>query len=115
MIERRSGPERRSRRRPFAHVSEVEHALETVRFLRPRILDYVREHGPAASAYLDAAISVWYHGTLAERVAFVKTCAANPALRGAWSIVHAAGALAAPLVPYVVRRYYRQRVPEGRG
>jgi hypothetical protein len=95
--------------------SEVEHALRTVRALRPRILAYVGKYGPAAAAYFDTAIDLWYHGSLAERVSFVEACASNPALRGAWSIVHGAGALAAPLVPYIVRRYYRQRVPERHG
>lgn len=114
MAERRSGRERRTRREPGARISDVEQALETVRFLRPQILAYVREYGPAAAGYFDRAIRVWYGGTLKERVAFVKLCAGNRALHGAWRIVHSAGALAAPLVPYVVRRYYRQRVPGGR-
>ncbi len=115
MFERRSGRERRVHRNPSVHVSEIEHALETVRFLRPQILEYIQAYGPASAGYFDAAIGVWYGGTLAERFAFVKSCAGNPARKDAWRIVHSAGALAAPLVPYIVRRYYRQRVPGGLG
>lgn len=114
MLERRSGRDRRHRRQCLAYVSEIEQALETVRFLRPEILNYVRNHGPAAAAYFDSVIDAWYGGTLADRIAFVKSCSGNKAMADAWSIVHSAGALAAPLVPYVVRRYYGQRFPGGR-
>lgn len=106
MIERRSGRERRALPRTGAF--EVEHALETVRFLRPEILEFVRAHGAQAAAYFDRVIAIWCHGSLEERVAFVKACSGDPALCRAWSIVHAAGALAAPLIPHAVRRYYRR-------
>ena len=111
MLERRSGRDRRQHRQSLAYVSEIEQALETVRFLRPEILKYVRTYGPAAAAHFDCAIAAWYGGTLADRIAFVKSCSGNKAMAAAWSIVHTAGVLAAPLVPYVVRRYYGQRFP----
>lgn len=111
MLERRSGLDRRQRRQSLAYVGEIERALETVRFLRPEILKYVRTYGPSAAAYFDTVIDAWYGGTLADRIAFVKSCSGNKAMADAWSIVHSAGALAAPLVPYVVRRYYGQRFP----
>lgn len=106
MIERRSGRERRGF--PRGEGFEVEQALETVRFLRPEIVEFVRKHGADSALYFDRVIAVWYHGTLEQRVAFVKTSAGDPALSRAWSIVHAAGALAAPLIPHAVRWYYRQ-------
>lgn len=106
MIQRRSGRDRRLR--PAVEISEAEQALETVRFLRPEILEFVRRYGPAAATYLDRVIAVWIRGTFAERVAFVKTCSGDPGLSRAWDIIHAAGTLAAPLIPYAVRRYYRQ-------
>lgn len=114
-MERRSGTERRTRVQNRARVSEIEQALEAIRFLRPEILKFVQQYGPAAAGYFDMAINVWYRGTLSERVVFVKSCVGDPAMTRAWSIIHAAGALAAPLVPHVVRRYYGQRVPKGRG
>lgn len=112
MIERRAGPERRVA--PRAEVSEIEQALETVRFLRPEIVEFVRKHGAQSAAYFDRVISVWYHGTLEQRVAFVKMCSDDPALSRAWSIVHAAGMLASPLILHAVRRYYQQGVVDAR-
>ena len=115
MVERRSGSERRARGHGRAQASEIEQALETVRLLRPEILKFVREYGPAAAGYFDRAIDAWYRGTLSERVRFIKSCARDKAMTRAWNIIHSAGALAAPLVPYAVRRYYGQRVPGQRG
>jgi hypothetical protein len=115
MIERRSGIERRTDGHGRARVSEVEQALETIRFLRPEILKFVQDYGAASAGYFDRVIDAWYRGSLSERVAFVRSCASDKAMTRAWRIVHAAGALAAPLVPYAVRRYYGQRVPRGRG
>lgn len=112
MIERRSGHERRGL--PRADDSQVEQALETVRFLRPEIVEFVRAHGPASAGYFDRVISIWYDGTLEQRVAFVKTSSGDPALSRAWSIIHAAGALAAPLIAHAVRRYYRQSKVDAR-
>lgn len=106
MIERRSGRERRAALQ--AEGFEVEQALETVRFLRPEITEFVREHGLDSAAYFERVIAVWYRGTLEQRVAFVKTCSNDAALSRAWSIIHAAGARAAPLIPHAVRWYYRQ-------
>lgn len=87
---------------------QVEHALETVRFLRPEILQFVREYGAESAAYFDRVIAIWHHGSLEERVAFVRSCSDDPPLRRAWSIVHAAGKVAAPLIPHAVRWYYRK-------
>ena len=107
MIERRKGLA--DRRLPAtAQVSEIERALESILFLRPQILAFVRDHGPGAAAHFESVISLWYRGSLEQRVAFMQTCAGDPTLTRAWDIVHAAGALAAPLIPYVVRRYYGQ-------
>lgn len=106
MIERRSGQDRRVQVRPRAEVSDAEQALEAIRFLRPEILKFVRDYGPAAAGHFEGVIALWYRGTLAQRVAFMTSCAGDPTLTRAWNIVHAAGALAAPLIPYVVRRYY---------
>ena len=105
MIERRSGRDRRALPRTGAF--EIEHALETVRFLRPEIVEFVRAHGAASVEYFDRVIAVWCHGTLEQRVALVKACSGDPALSRAWSNIHAAGALAAPLIPHAVRWYYR--------
>jgi hypothetical protein len=95
---------------------EVERALETVRFLRPEIVEFVGRHGAAAAQHLERVIAVWYGGTLQERVAFMRTCQDDPTTRAAWRIVHAAGARAAPLIPYAVRRsYYNPGVPRRHG
>lgn len=103
------------RRRPVpVKVSGVEQALESILFLRPRILGFVREYGPSAAKHFESVIAVWYRGTVEQRVAFMQTCAGDPALVRAWEIVHAAGALAAPLIPYVVRGYYLQASVDAR-
>jgi hypothetical protein len=101
------GRERRQTQRPrFEFGSEVERALETVRFLRPEIVQFVREHGPSAALHFERVIAVWYGGTLEERVAFMRSCQDDPTIRAAWRIIHAAGARAAPLIPYAVRKHY---------
>lgn len=92
----------------------MEQALETVRFLRPEIVEFVRKHGAASAAYFDRVIAIWYGGTLEQRVAFVKISSGDPALSRAWSIIHAAGAQAAPLIAHAVRRYYRQSKVDAR-
>lgn len=112
MIERRSGTDRRMS--PRARISQVEQALHAIRFLRPEILAYVREFGPPSAQYFERVIDLWYRGTLEQRAAFVAATAHDPAFARAWRIVHAAGEFAAPLIPYVVRRYYGRGIVDER-
>jgi hypothetical protein len=100
------GQERRTQRPRFEFGDDVERALETVRFLRPEIVEFVRKHGPSAALHFERVIAVWYGGTLEERVAFMRSCQDDPTTSAAWRIIHAAGARAAPLIPYAVRRHY---------
>jgi hypothetical protein len=106
--ERRRG-ERRQRLRTTPDRRAVENALAKIGLLRERIKAFVAEQGSGSVPYFDRAVRQWY-GPLEDRVALIRACGSDRALEEAWRIVHAAGYNAAPLVSYVVRYYFGQRV-----
>lgn len=103
--ERRLQGERRLSLRPDPDRRALEGALGRPGLLRERIKEFVHKCGPASVHYFDRAVREWY-GPLDGRAALLDACRDDATLEEAWSIVHAAGAQSAPLVPYIVRRYF---------
>lgn len=102
--ERRQGERRQSLRRgPDRRI--LEGALGTPGQLRERISVFIRRYGTASIGYMERAVRDWY-GPLENRTALLEACSDDPGLEEARSLVHAAGCRAAPLLPYVIRRYY---------
>jgi len=102
--DRRQGERRKSLRRgPDRRL--LEGALSTPGLLRERIAAFIRKHGVASLGYMDRAVRDWY-GPLEDRTALLEACSTDPGLEEARRLVHAAGCRAAPLLPYVIRRYF---------
>ena len=91
----RRGPDRRA----------LEGALGTPGLLREGIAAFIRRHGTASLGYMERAVRDWY-GPLEDRTALLEACSGDPGLEEARRLVHAAGCRAAPLLPYVIRRYF---------
>jgi hypothetical protein len=113
MLQERRRGERRQSARSTPDRRAVENALGKIGLLRERIKAFVAEHGHGSIAYFDRAVTQWY-GPLEDRVALIRACGNDRALEEAWRIVHAAGYNAAPLVSYVVRYYYGERIVDER-
>lgn len=115
-VEERSGGDRRlkpregavDRRSGLPFIGAEQLALDGIRFLRDDIKAFVAEHRLQAARYFERAVREWY-GPVEHRACFLEACAQDPALNGAWKIVHAAGYKAATLLPLVVRHYYGER------
>jgi hypothetical protein len=102
--ERRQGERRKSLRRgPDRRL--LEGALGTPGLLRERIAAFVRKYGAESMDYMDRAVRDWY-GPLENRTALIEACSTDAGLEEARRLVHAAGFRAAPLLPYVLRRYF---------
>lgn len=102
--DRRRGERRKSLRRgPDRRL--LEGALSTPGLLRERITVFIRTYGSASLGYMERAVRDWY-GPLENRTALIEACSADPGLEEARLLVHAAGCRAAPLLPYVIRRYF---------
>ena len=104
ITERRLGERRQSLRRgPDRRI--LEGALGTPGLLRERIAVFIRRYGPSSLRYMERAVRDWY-GPLEDRTALIEACSEDPGLEEARRLVHAAGCRAAPLLPYVIRRYF---------
>jgi hypothetical protein len=113
MLQERRKGERRLCLRSSPDRRAIEGALAKVGVLRDRIKGFVAQHGHRSAAYFEIAAHQWY-GPLEARVALLNACRHDAALEEAWRIVHAAGYQAAPLVSYVVRNYYGERIVDER-
>jgi hypothetical protein len=116
MLERRHAQRRKTvregtdRRRPVepVQVDALDSALEGLRFLSVEIKAYVSRYGRTSIAHFDRVIAEWY-GPLEARTRLLEACQDDAAVAQAFSIVHAAGFRAAPLLPYILRRYFGER------
>lgn len=109
MLQDRRTGERRQYLRSTPDRRAIEGALGKIGLLRQRIKAFVAEHGDRSPSYFERAVRDWY-GPVEARMALLDACRNDGALEEAWSIVHAAGYRAAPLVTYVVRHYYGERI-----
>lgn len=103
----REGRDRRSRVEPV-QVDALDSALEGLRFLSAEVKAYVHRYGRTSIAHFDRVIAEWY-GPLEARSRLLEACKHDAAIAQAFTIVHAAGFRAAPLLPYILRRYFGER------